>query len=207
MIAGDLVTLVYNFLGVDLTTRFVLKVLVVLLVAGTVFGYYLWDLRKKYTAKQLKVLVLAVSLTVLASVVGGFFTAGSPLNARLRRFDERRINDLQILQSEIINYWMQKNKLPSSLSDLKNDISGFIPPADPETGLLYIYKTEKPLNFKFCADFNFPSEESLGRQKAVPYPYYDGQPYQQNWDHGTGESCFSREIDPELYKDPRAPKF
>ena len=101
---------------------------------------------------------------------------------------------------------MQKNKLPSNLSDLKNDISGFIPPIDPETELPYIYKTVKPLNFELCADFNFPSEENLGRTKAVPYPYYDG-PYQQNWNHETGESCFSREIDPELYKDPRPPKF
>jgi hypothetical protein len=42
---GDLTTLVYNALGGELTIRFVLKVLVVGLIAGTVFGYYLWDLR------------------------------------------------------------------------------------------------------------------------------------------------------------------
>ena len=200
----DLVTLVYNFLGGDLTARFTLKVSAVLLVAGMVFGYYLWDLRKKYSAKQLKVVASAVSLIVLGSVAGGFFTAGSPLQARLRRFDERRINDLQILQNEIINYWAQKNKLPSNLSDLKNDLSGFIPPADPETVLPYIYKAAKPLNFELCADFNFSSENVLGGPKAVS-SYYNG-PYQQNWDHGTGEKCFSRKIDPELYKDPRNPK-
>lgn len=41
----DVITLVYNVLGGEATTRFVLKVLVVAVVAGTVFCYYLWDLR------------------------------------------------------------------------------------------------------------------------------------------------------------------
>lgn len=43
----DLTTLVYNVLGGELTLRFVLKVAVVAVIAGTVFGYYLWDLRKE----------------------------------------------------------------------------------------------------------------------------------------------------------------
>lgn len=44
---GDTTTLVYNVLGGELTLRFVLKVLVVALIAGGVFGYYLWDLRRE----------------------------------------------------------------------------------------------------------------------------------------------------------------
>jgi hypothetical protein len=46
IIIGDLVTLVYNLLGGDLTVRFILKVLTVLFIAGSIFSYYLWDLRK-----------------------------------------------------------------------------------------------------------------------------------------------------------------
>lgn len=42
---GDVVTLMYNVLGGELTVRFVLKVLVVAAIAGTAFGYYLSDLR------------------------------------------------------------------------------------------------------------------------------------------------------------------
>lgn len=42
---SDLITLIYNLLQGDLTTRFVLKVLAIFFVAGTVFAYYLWDLR------------------------------------------------------------------------------------------------------------------------------------------------------------------
>lgn len=42
---GDFITVIYNFLGGELTMRFTLKVLTVALIAGTTFLYYLWDLR------------------------------------------------------------------------------------------------------------------------------------------------------------------
>jgi hypothetical protein len=41
----DVMVLVYNALGGDLTSRFVLKVLTVAIIGGLVFGYYLRDLR------------------------------------------------------------------------------------------------------------------------------------------------------------------
>jgi hypothetical protein len=44
---GDVITLVYNFLGGELSTRFLLKVLTVALIAGTVTAYYLADLRSE----------------------------------------------------------------------------------------------------------------------------------------------------------------
>lgn len=47
VLIGDMITLVYNLLGGELTVRFVLKVLVAAVIAGTVFGYYLWDLRRE----------------------------------------------------------------------------------------------------------------------------------------------------------------
>ena len=46
VIIGDLIALVYNLLGGELTVRFILKVLVVGAISGTVFGYYLLDLRR-----------------------------------------------------------------------------------------------------------------------------------------------------------------
>ncbi len=47
VLIGDLTALVYNLLGGDLSLRFVLTVAVVAAIAGTVFGYYLWDLRQE----------------------------------------------------------------------------------------------------------------------------------------------------------------
>lgn len=45
VLIGDFISVVYNFLGGELTVRFVLKVLTVALIAGTAFSYYLWELR------------------------------------------------------------------------------------------------------------------------------------------------------------------
>lgn len=49
IIVGDIVTLVYKLLGGELTIRFVLKVLTLLFVSGSVFYYYFSDLRKYRT--------------------------------------------------------------------------------------------------------------------------------------------------------------
>ncbi|MEK7193574.1 MAG: DUF5671 domain-containing protein [Patescibacteria group bacterium] len=50
IIIGDLVGLVYGLLGgLELTLRFILKVLTVLFITGSVFWYYLWDIRKYKT--------------------------------------------------------------------------------------------------------------------------------------------------------------
>lgn len=45
-VAVDLITLIFNFLQGDLTTRFILKIVAVLFVAVSSFAYYLWDIRR-----------------------------------------------------------------------------------------------------------------------------------------------------------------
>lgn len=47
IVIGDLIATVYNVLGGELTLRFALKVLVVGAIAGTVFAWYLQDLRRE----------------------------------------------------------------------------------------------------------------------------------------------------------------
>lgn len=42
----DLVAVIANLLGGELTIRFILKALTVLYIAGSIFWYYLWDLQK-----------------------------------------------------------------------------------------------------------------------------------------------------------------
>jgi hypothetical protein len=50
VLAGDLVSVLYNFLGGELTARFLPKAAAVAAIAGSVFGYFLWDLRDEESA-------------------------------------------------------------------------------------------------------------------------------------------------------------
>jgi hypothetical protein len=45
VLIGDIIGLVYSLLGGELTVRFILKVSTIAVIAGTVFGHYLRDLR------------------------------------------------------------------------------------------------------------------------------------------------------------------
>jgi hypothetical protein len=47
VLVGDITELVYKLLGGEITSRFVWKILIVAAIAGTVFTYYLMDLRKE----------------------------------------------------------------------------------------------------------------------------------------------------------------
>ena len=49
IIIGDLVALIYNLLGGEFTLRFILKVLSVFFVAGSIFGYYFYDVKRHAT--------------------------------------------------------------------------------------------------------------------------------------------------------------
>ncbi len=47
VLMADMITLVNGVLAGELTLRFVLKVVVAAVIAGGIFGYYLWDLRRE----------------------------------------------------------------------------------------------------------------------------------------------------------------
>lgn len=47
VLMGDMITLVNGVLAGELTLRFLLKVVVAAAIAGSIFGYYLWDLRRE----------------------------------------------------------------------------------------------------------------------------------------------------------------
>ncbi len=198
----DLVTLVNNFLGGELTIQFFLKILVVLVLAAAVFGYHFWDLKRQNLQSQTpKILAWTVVVVVLLSIILGFFIIGTPQAQRQRRFDEQRVQNLQLLQSQLINYWVQKESLPQELIQLEDSISGFVLPHDPESAVAYEYQVVNPLAFELCATFTTISDDfGRGSFKPAIQPVAPYEAFGQNWDHQAGRVCFLRTIDPELYK-------
>ena len=198
----DLITLIYNFWGGDLTVKFFIKTISVLGVAAAVFGYFLWDLKRSAEMRSAlpRIAAWIAGLTALAGIVSGFFIVGTPAQQRDRRFDERRVNDLQMIQGEIINYWMLKRALPTKMDELRNSISGFVPPTDPKTSAPYEYRATPPFSFELCATFIAAGLSSSKFARPVPaYGPYGAR--QETWEHGIGRVCFTRIIDPDLYPD------
>ena len=193
----DLIVLLTAFLsGEELTLRFLLKVLVVLLVAAAGFMHFIADIRGYWIQfpSRARYIQAAVAVLVAAAVVAGFFIVGTPSQARQMRLDQERVNHLASIQAEIPRYFQNKQKLPATLADLADPLSYFTVPVDPTTGAEYEYRLVTAKTFELCATFSLPSNEVVSKAR----PMYDA--LDQNWQHGTGRTCFTRgPIDPELY--------
>ena len=205
VIVGDLVTLINTYLNGDLTSQFILKIITIFFIAGSVFSYYFSELRELRTKGKngldwVNIYKWVLVAVIILAIGFGFYVAGSPANQRMVRFDETRVGDLSSLQSQIINYWQKKNALPQSLDQLANDILGIMIPKDPKSGLAYEYRVLDKLKFELCATFETSSSEDSGGPKAVPmmYPYPGGEI--QTWQHNAERTCFQRTIDPDLFQ-------
>lgn len=203
-VVGDLIAVLNSFLGGELPMRFALKALAVFVVAGGVFGYYFYDLRRALRdSKKIRTsLVWVVAALVLTSLIGGFMVMGSPFAQRSYRLDQERINDLSTIQWQLVSYWQSKNELPTELELLEDDLRGFRVPTDPETGEPYGYSRVGELSFEFCATFARERRDEL--EGRGPYPTYDAEfsrafPEGGNWEHPAGEHCFERSIDPDFF--------
>jgi len=193
-IVGDLVALINVYLNGEVSSRFIWKVLIVLIVTSAVFKYYFFSINENmYWAKLVKKTVpwWGIILTLVA-IIGGFIIVGSPAQQRAVRFDQQRVNDLTNIQWQVINFWQRKRVLPVALSNLNDSISNFVVPTDPETGNTYEYLVNgitvaKTPSFELCAVFSAGSTVNLNNHQN------------DSWSHGIGKVCFERVIDSALY--------
>jgi hypothetical protein len=199
----DLVTLLTTFFrGEELTTGFLLKVLVVLFVSAIVFMHFiadLWGYWEKFPERN-RYVAYAVGLLALVSVFSGFFIVGTPWQARLARVDDQRVNDLQQIQSQVISYYQTTGKLPAALSDLQDSINGFVIPKDPvsRSGYEYHIMTTNQPSFELCADFKTANlnPDTSYPSRPMAAPGYSGSDI---WPHNATRTCFVRIINPDLY--------
>ena len=192
VIIVDLITLINTFLNGDLTTRFVLKVVTVLVTTGSVFAYYIWDLRRSEDSAPSRVVAITAALVVLSSIVGGFFLIGSPSTQRKYRFDERRVQDLESIHYQVINFYQLKKRLPDELKELANDVNGFNIPLDPDQNQMYVYNKTSDTAYELCATFSLVTGDDAN--KRVNF----SRPFGLSWVHPVGKHCFKREVDKEL---------
>ncbi|MDQ5949097.1 MAG: hypothetical protein QG589_223 [Patescibacteria group bacterium] len=187
--AGDLVTVLYYFLdGQELSTAFLLKALVVLLVACGVFMYYISDIRNRLSSLSRKIWLGIALVFVIASIIWGFVVIGSPRTQQLFKYDIQKISDLQNLDSQVQSYYYSKNTLPETMADITG-MAYYLNAKDPQTGVSYVYEKVDVANYKLCAVFNKDSQDDVNNKTM----YIGG--YNANWTHPAGQYCFPRTVD------------
>lgn len=200
-IVGDLITIVYTFLQGEVTVRFFLKALVILALAGGIFGFYFLERKKiQYRADIPRSVFQRFGIgTAAAVVVGialGFAASGSPLTERDRSLDATRAQHLSSLSSCVEQYSLNFGRLPASLEEFQNlneynyCLSSL---RDPETGAEYDYRVVAPARtvgnvmvgeYELCATFALETEAETTRGVNGYGP--------DVWSvHGTGRSCDS----------------
>lgn len=201
-----LVTLVGTFLDGELTLRFAIKVLTVLTVAGLVFGYELWDLKRDVTEETNRPRLFAIlgTVAVLGMIVASLFVIETPAEQRGMRFDEERIEDLSQIQSEIVSYLQEKEQLPETLADLDWGPVREMP-IDPEMGLEYQYEVRGEYTFALCATFTGEDgdDQYYGRAYIEPLELEMKDDYESlnDWSHPAGSYCFERELSEDWISD------
>lgn len=187
ILVGDLVAVLYFFLdGQDLTVGFILKVLTVLVMSGSVFTYYLGDIREKNSV-SIKKISLGISLVVIiVSIILGFLVLGSPRTQRLLKYDQAKITDLTSITSSIQYFYNNTGKLPDNLKQITENqamANTYTNMKDKQTGDEYVYQKITDTKYKICADFNLESRSDYG--------YYDNY---YNWTHPKGDFCFEKTV-------------
>lgn len=198
-IAIDLITVLYYFLdGQELTTGFLLKVLVLLIIATGIFAYYLSDVRGKLTPKSRNIYRIISLVIIIASIVWGFSVLGSPATQRMYKYDEQKVSDLQNINNFITNFYQIQQALPSSIAESQTILNSNYStiPTDPQTQKSYEYEKTSNTKYNLCAEFNKASNNKNGITVPIySYPY-DGA---STWTHPAGHFCFNQIINPNMY--------
>ncbi len=197
-VAGDLIALLHTFLQGEVTVRFIFKVLSVLIVAGGIFSYYFYDLRRDASSKPNKLFVSLAGIFILLAIVCGFMTFGSPNAQREMRLDSQREMHLSDIQWLVLNYWQTQEKLPKTLAEIGDNFTGYVAPVDPDTKTTYEYSITGPLSFEMCATFARASTLAGKNPVAVPIDSWGGG-LDPRFAHEAGRTCFTRTIDPVKY--------
>lgn len=178
-----------------MTTSFLLKVLVLIIVAIGIFTYYLADIRGKLTPR-IRNIYRGISLVVVVgAIVWGFVVLGSPRTQRLYKYDDQKVNDLMNINSEVTNYYSLNGKLPTTISDI--DVQYYMNLNDSQIQKPYEYEKLTATTYNLCADFNKASPHYNTTESSVAR-----YPYGMSWEHDAGRYCFKQTINPNLYTKP-----
>ncbi len=195
ILLGDMVTLINYFLNGEITTRFLIKVGALVIVVGLTLWYYILDVRDYFKNKTYIAFYFGTGATILisTSLLYGYTYIETPSEVRQIRLDERQVNDLRDIYWKISEAYRATQTLPVSIEELYQNQKL---PTAPDGRPAYTYNILDEKTFELCATFvaNSPQyrqdapDPTLAPPDAKEAIWYQND----NWEHGTGETCFKR---------------
>lgn len=190
---GWAIGVVNNFLNGDLALKFILKSVTVLAIAGIIFSYYLYDIRRENLQEQKNKIITAyfyvACLAALAIFIAGIFFVESPKEARDRRIDTETINRMSTLANAIQQYYDENKALPENLAAL-DAVSTLFTKDDllnPLTKNQFVYNVLSDKKYELCSDFLRDSMKDNTVDRYAPYP-------SSNWEYSAGYDCIERNV-------------
>ncbi len=187
---GWLIGTLNSFLDGELTLKFGLKALTALSIAGVIFGFYYYDLKREIIVGQADGFIRLFGSVSLAAVLilfaASVMIVESPAQMRRIKLDNMVIDDFGQLRSAIESYYMDKKSLPDNLDVLKADYNYISDDTlkDPETGKAYGFRKLEAKKFELCAVFR-----TSNKDKADRFDYTKAE-----WPHEAGEQCIAQKI-------------
>ncbi len=192
IILGVFIGIINSFLSGELTSRFILKALSMLVIASSVFSFYFYDIKKTEVVAKDKIVkwFFIGSLTlVIAAFIAAWFFVELPQEARSRRLDQTIINNMYSLESSVNSYYGAYETLPTSLDEIKTKGDLYLDPrsmTDPETGAAITYNPLTADTFELCATFRTSTLNDINRDM---YSYPSGPK-----DHEAGYQCLKSTV-------------
>ncbi len=192
IILAVFVGVIDNFLAGELTVRFILKAVTMLIIAGAVFSFYFYDVKRQTIKDKDRVIRLfgwISAVLVLAVFITAWFFVQSPKLARAKRLDQLLVNNIYQLENDVNSYYSQYGRLPADLKEIEDSPDVYLDPknlVDPETKQAIEYKKESEKKFSFCAFFRAASDESSDKSQA-----YNNS---GNKDHNAGYDCLEGQL-------------
>ncbi len=177
-----------SFLNGELTTKFILKAVTAVVLAGIIFSFYLYDIRRdKIKDKNLiiRIYFYATLVITVGALIFSFFFVESPTQARARIHDSTMLDQFTQIDSAISTYYTKNSKMPTSLDQLIQDapylsMSNF---KDPLSGKPFDYKKIDDSNYQLCATFMTDNHDA---NNQLTYTYAD------RWPHAIGYQCLKQ---------------
>ena len=123
-------------------------------------------------------MVSAMAAMGAAAIAAAFFVTESPSEARLRRIDEHRVQDLQRLSAAIDLHHSRTGSLPTTTLALQTTDQWETERRDPVSRAEYEYRAlDDGSRYELCATFD---RDNISATSVVVF-----------WTHGAGRTCFT----------------